>query len=252
MVRCRYVAGRVHEIALSFDEPVDDSQHLSPDLSARILLVDDAEDQLRLTGYFLSRAGAEVVTANCGDSALKLVTEGEFDLVLLDVEMPGISGPAVAKTLRERGFTTPIIAYTANDDEATREECLAAGCSDVLAKPLSKADLIEAVAAFLAVERPIRSKHIGNLDMAEFIHDFVKGLLAKIQEMLRCVQMKKAEELGSLARQLKIAASDEGGVGFGELSAAADVLAKTLTGAIDWALVEEALSELVSLSHRVQ
>jgi len=92
----------------------------------------------------------------------KLVAEHNFDLVLLDVEMPGISGPAVAKTLRERGVTVPIIAFAANEDQATREECLAAGCSDVLVKPLGKADLIDAVARYLAIEEPITSKYAGN------------------------------------------------------------------------------------------
>ncbi len=252
VVRCRYVAARVHEISVRFDEPVDEGQFASQELSASILLVDDSEDQLRLTAHFLSKAGAEVVTANCGARALELVAEKDFDMVLLDVEMPGISGPVVAKTLRERGITIPIIAYTANDDKATREECLGAGCSDVLAKPLGRADLIEAVARYLGVGEPITSKHAGNPDMAEFIHDFVIGLPAKIQEMARCVQARNAEELGPLARQLKVAAGVEGGCGFGELSAAAEVLAKTVSRTVHWALAEEAMSTLSNLSHRVR
>jgi len=252
VVRCRYVAGRVHEINLSFDEPVDDSRFVSQELSASILLVDDSEDVLRLTKHYLTKAGAEVVTADRGFRALKLVAEKEFDLVLLDVEMPGIDGPSAAKTLRERGLTIPIIAYTASDDQATREKCLAAGCSDVLPKPLGKTQLIEAMTRYLAVEEPITSKHAGNPEIADFIHDFVTSLPARMQEMQRCVQAKNAEELGPLARQLKTAASDAGGCGFDELSTAANRLAKTLTGTVAWASVEAAMSALSSLSHRVR
>ena len=252
IVRCRFVAGRVHEASVRFARSVDDSLFESRTLSASILLVDDAEDQSRLTAHYLSKTGAEVVTANRGVRALKLVAEHDFDLILLDVEMPGISGPQVAQTLRERGVTIPIIAYTANNDQATREECLAAGCSDVLTKPLSKTDLIDAVARYLAVEGPIVSKHAGNPEMAEFIHDFVAGLPARLQEMERCVQAQNAEQLAPLARQVKVAASDDGGCGFGELSGAADKLAKALTGSVDWAAVEEAAHALGNLAHRVK
>jgi len=105
VVRCRFVAGRAHEVGIRFDQPVDDSLFMSETLSASILLVDDDEGQARLTAHFLSNAGAEVVTANRGVRALKLVAEQDFDLVLLDVEMPGISGPQVAQTLCERGIT---------------------------------------------------------------------------------------------------------------------------------------------------
>ena len=252
IVRCRFVAGRVHEASLRFTKPVDESLFLSQTLSASILLVDDAEDQSRLTAHYLSKAGAKVVTANGGVRALKLVAEHDFDLILLDVEMPGVSGPQVAQTLRERGVTIPIIAYTANNDQATREECLAAGCSDVLTKPLGKTDLIDAVARYLAVEGPIVSKHAGNPEMAEFIHDFVAGLPARVQEMQGCLQSRKAQELGALARQFKVAASDDGGCGFGELSTAAEALAKALTETVDWASVEEAMHALDGLAQRVK
>lgn len=252
VVRCRYIAGRIHEIGLRFAETVDDSRFVSTELSASILLIDDAEDVLRLTGHFLRKAGAEVVIADRGVRALKLASERAFDLVLLDVEMPGISGPVVAKTLRERGVTIPIIAYSAYDDRKTREECLAAGCSDFLAKPLGKGDLLEAVERYLAVEEPMLSKYTGNPEMVDLIHDFVISLPARIQEMQHCVRAQQAEELGGLARQLKVASSDDGGYGFGELSAAVDRLAETLTGAVDWTAVEEAMAALSNLSLRVK
>ena len=252
VLRCRYVAGRVHEVGIRFDQSVDESQFISTELAASILIVDDAEDQARLTGHFLTQAGAKVVTANRGFQALKLVAEDDFDLVLLDVEMPGISGPQVAQTLRERGVTVPIVAYTARDDSTVREECLAAGCSDVLTKPLSKQGLVDVLATYLAVEASIVSKHAGSPEMAEFIHNFVTGLPARILEMEQCVQARDTERLGPLARQLKVSASDDGGCGFGELSTAARALASALTETDDWAAVEEAMHALSILSFRVK
>ena len=151
-----------------------------------------------------------------------------------------------------RAPAIPIIAYTANDDRAMREECLAAGCTDVLAKPQSTADLVAAVASHLGVTEPIVSKLAGNPEMSEFIHDFVTSLPGKIDTMRQLVQAKDAEKLGPLARQLMVAASDSGGSGFGELSAAADALARTLTETVDWTLVEESICTLADLSRRVR
>ncbi len=252
VVRCRYVTGRIHEVGLSFDQPVDDGQFVSEKLNARILLVDDSEDVLRLTGHFLRKAGAEIVTANRGVRALKLVREQDFNLVLLDIEMPGINGTEVAKSLRDRGVTIPIIAYTAREDEATRMECLASGCCDVLVKPVGRADLIDTVAHYLAVEEPLISRFAGDPEMTDFIHDFVTALPVKIRKMLELAQAHNADELAPMARQLKVAASEGGGSGFVEISDAADALAKTLTDNVDWRSVEEAMTKLSNLSHRVK
>jgi CheY-like chemotaxis protein len=252
VVRCRYIAGRVHEVGLRLNEPVDKSQIVSQELSATVLLVDDAEDVLRLTSHFLSKTGARVITANRGDRALELIAENEIDLVLLDVEMPGISGPAVAQTLRDRGMTIPIIAYTAHDDPATREACLAAGCSDVLTKPLGQSELADALARYLVVEEPITSCFAADPEMAEFIREFVSSLPARVQELQRCLQSRNTEDLGRLCRQLKIAASDKGGCGFGELSAAAEALLVTLTGTVDWTRAGQAMSALSNLASRVK
>ena len=252
VVRCRYVAGHMHEVSVRFDEPVNEDQFISMKLDASILVVDDAEDHLRLTSHFLSKAGAEVVTANRGVRALKLIAEHDFDLVLLDVEMPGISGPQAAKALRDRGVVIPIIAYTASTVSTTREECLAAGCSEVLVKPLSKADLIDAVANFLAIEKPITSTHAGDPEMAEFIHDFVTHLPIRIEEMNGVLKAQNFEELGALARKLKVSASDEGGCGYGELSAAANSLVTALTGTVDCEAANEAMFILTRLSYRVK
>ena len=252
VVRCRYIVGRIHEVSLSFATPVDDSLFVSQELSASILLVDDDEDTLRLTGHLLARGGAKLVTANRGVQALELVAEHDFDLVLLDVEMPGISGPQVARTLRERGVHVPIIACTANDDQGTRDACLAAGCNEFLAKPLGRGELIETIVRYLTVKEPIVSKHAGVPEMAELIRAFVHGLPARIQKMHGCLRSRKVQQLGALARQLKVAASDHGGYGFGEISAAADKLAQAVTECADWECAEEAMLALESLSHRVK
>jgi hypothetical protein len=108
------------------------------------------------------------------------------------------------------------------------------------------------VARYLTVEEPLVSVHADNPEMADFIHDFVARLPARINEMQSCVNEKNGQELGRLARQLKIAASNNGGCGFGELSDAADKLVQSLAGTINWSSIEQTMSTVRNLSHRVK
>ncbi|HXX48161.1 MAG TPA: response regulator [Myxococcota bacterium] len=119
-------------------------------LGARVLVVDDGPDNLRLIAHLLRRAGCEVETATDGQAALDSVAEAErketpFDVVLMDMQMPGIDGYAATAELRRRGFTRPIIALTAHAVHGTRETCLAAGCDDFATKPVDRRELVERI-----------------------------------------------------------------------------------------------------------
>ncbi len=91
---------------------------------SRILVVDDVAALAEQYAYDLKRIGAhEVVTANDGERALKMLEAGGFDCVILDLEMPGTDGFAVLRALRHRGDETPVIVYTGTGDF---ERCIAA------------------------------------------------------------------------------------------------------------------------------
>lgn len=114
----------------------------------KILLVDDVQTTQKLFRHFLEAAGAHIETADDGRAAVELAlgaeTSGEpFDTILMDIQMPVMDGYAAVKELRQRGFTKPIIAVTANSMSGDREQCLAAGCDDYASKPLARKSLIE-------------------------------------------------------------------------------------------------------------
>jgi CheY-like chemotaxis protein len=138
-------------------EPVPTEERQTPfatDLTGvRILLAEDSTDNQRLIAFHLRKAGAEVILADDGKRALEaLCTDGAHhkplrnpspvDLVLTDMQMPEMDGYSLARVLRERGFTRPIIALTAHAMATDRDRCLASGCDDYAAKPVDPATLI--------------------------------------------------------------------------------------------------------------
>lgn len=107
----------------------------------KVLLVDDARDNQLLVASLLTRAKATTFIAANGEEAIQKAYECAPDVILMDVQMPVLSGIEATKRLREQGFDKPIVALTANALKGDREQCLAAGYTDYLTKPLSKADL---------------------------------------------------------------------------------------------------------------
>jgi two-component system, sensor histidine kinase and response regulator len=113
-------------------------------LGAKVLLVEDNKIN-RLVGIGMLRAiGIQVTTAESGEEALNLTASHPFDLILMDVQMPGMDGFETTRQMRQRGYKQPIIALTANSMQGDRERCLAAGMDDYLSKPIDP-EALEAV-----------------------------------------------------------------------------------------------------------
>ena len=117
-------------------------------LALKILVVDDHEINRRAIGLMLEPLSAEISTAASGGEALLLMSQQAFDLVLMDVHMPDMSGHDVARVLRAQpGFNqiTPIIAVTGGVSDDDVAACLAAGMNDWVAKPIDAGKLYDAL-----------------------------------------------------------------------------------------------------------
>lgn len=111
---------------------------------ARVLLVEDNPINAMLARTLLTREGCGVDHARAGEEAVAALKVGAYDLILMDMRMPGISGVEATRRLRKLGVGTPVVALTANTFEDDRQACLAAGMNDFLVKPLSP-DALRAV-----------------------------------------------------------------------------------------------------------
>jgi CheY-like chemotaxis protein len=117
--------------------PEDDRVAAAAAPGMRILLVEDNPINALLARALLTREGCAVDHALGGEEAMAAVKVGAYDLILMDMRMPGLSGEETARALRALGVATPIVALTANAFEDDRHACLAAGMNDFLVKPLS-------------------------------------------------------------------------------------------------------------------
>ncbi len=119
-----------------------------------ILVVDDNEANLRLITAVLKTRGYHLVQAMSGEAALETLADERPALVLMDVQMPGLSGIDVARTIRAMPDRAdlPLIAITAMAMKGDREEILAAGFNDYLAKPYKMGELLALVARWLPAE----------------------------------------------------------------------------------------------------
>ncbi len=127
-------------------------------MSIRILVVEDDPAIVELITYNLEADGFDVIVAETGEEAQLLINEENFDLVLLDWMLPGVSGIELCRRLRQRQETmaVPIIMLTARGEEGDRVRGLATGADDYIVKPFSVAELVARVKAMLRRAAPER------------------------------------------------------------------------------------------------
>jgi CheY-like chemotaxis protein len=121
-------------------------------MTSTALIVDDNQLNTHLARHMFKRLGWQAEVASSGVAALALLGERSFDLVLLDLRMPGMGGEEVCRRIRDDlGLTDlPVIAYTAHGMPEERERMLAGGFSGLLIKPISLDDVRQVSARFVA------------------------------------------------------------------------------------------------------
>lgn len=135
-----------------------DDERIAPAVAAgqRVLLAEDNPINAMLARILLEREGAVVERVTSGGEALTALENGRYDLVLMDLRMPGLDGLAATRALRARGVTTPVVALTADAFEDDRRSCLAAGMDDFLVKPLTPDTLRAALLRWTAPARAVK------------------------------------------------------------------------------------------------
>ncbi len=250
-------------------------------ITGRVLLVDDGDTNRRFVSLALMRTGVEITEAVNGEEAVELATSQEFDLVLMDMQMPIMDGYTATRVLREKGITIPIVALTANAIVGDKQKCIEAGCTGYLSKPIKHDLLLQTVAETLlesddahpnaspnsisqptpeglgAPEKNVEktTKLVSTLpadfpELDSMVADFAERLDEKIDEFHTALKRHDFEELAKLAHWLK---GTGGTIGF-------DVLTEKATDLEQLALndpenrideISTAIETIVELEQRI-
>jgi signal transduction histidine kinase/CheY-like chemotaxis protein/HPt (histidine-containing phosphotransfer) domain-containing protein len=213
-------------------------------LSGNILVAEDGEDNRELVTAHLKRAGLTVAVAATGRLAVEAATTQKFDLILMDMQMPELDGYGAARALRAAGVRIPIIALTANAMAEDRLRCLEAGCTEYLAKPIARGQLLRTLSRFLsgglvpaepparvsptshaeleiaptlAVPSgdPLRSTMENEPTVQKLLSKFISRLPERVTTIQTLLEQQNMEELRQAIHQIKGAA---GGYGFPQLT----------------------------------
>jgi len=124
-------------------------------MNRKILLIEDNAQNRYLVTFLLQARGWEVVHAEDGPSGLAIADQIGPALVLLDIQLPGMDGYAVARALRAnpKFDTVPVVAVTSYAMPGDRERCVASGCNGYLEKPIDPQTFAESVERFVAAGR---------------------------------------------------------------------------------------------------
>ena len=143
----------------------------------RVLVVDDDRKLAHMVRRELEEQGYAVDVANDGEEGLAFAEGGPYDLILLDVVMPGLDGMTVCRRLRERKVNTPVLMLTARDGVADRVGGLDSGADDYLVKPFNFRELGARVRALLRRGAPAKDPvlRVADVEIDTVAHEVRRG-----------------------------------------------------------------------------
>lgn len=239
--------------------------------SCRVLLAEDSPDNRLLVEMHLSRTPHRVDTAENGEVAVERFMSGDYDLVLMDVQMPVMDGYTATRRMRdwerENGrVPTPIVALTANALHEDRQKSLEAGCDAHLTKPIRKAALHEAIERYAKKSAPTAPEDALDLrvnqptmagerivlhldpDLEPLIPTFLKNQ-ADVIKLLRSAM--EAEEYGTIETRGHSMKGYGGGYGFDALTEYGAELERAARGR-EREKIRQIITELADYMERVE
>lgn len=162
----------------------------------RILIVDDDEGLIHFLSRFFSKQGHDVAACTDASSGLNMLAEDQFDLILLDYKMPGLSGLDTLKEIRRLQVRTPVIVMTAYGTTETAIEAMKLGAYDYLLKPFDRAELKRIVVDALEVNRLMK-------EVVSFPSELIKVSPAESKGMVQIIgNHRKMQEVYKLIGQI--------------------------------------------------
>ncbi len=191
--------------------PTNDRRPTSLDavrLCGRLLLAEDSPDIQRLMLHSLSRTGLEVTAVGNGALAVEAALAGDFQLILMDMQMPVMGGMEAVTLLRNAGYKAPIVALTANAMKEDRERYQQVGCDGFLSKPVDQEQLRQVLQEFfpgpdVTTDQARSGESEEDEKYLELVGRFIDGLEEYGTRMAVALDESRFDVVRDLAHQLK-------------------------------------------------
>ena len=174
------------------------------DLSGNLLVVDDSPDNQKLIRLLLDDFSVQVTSADNGKVAVELALANDYDLVLMDMQMPVLDGIEATNMLRAAGYRTPIIALTANAMDEDKKRYKHAGCDDFLSKPIDRQTFFSVLRHYLAASQNATfnsDEYDANFESLK--QDFLAGLSGRLNIITTAYQAEESATVISECHKLK-------------------------------------------------
>jgi signal transduction histidine kinase/CheY-like chemotaxis protein/HPt (histidine-containing phosphotransfer) domain-containing protein len=181
-------------------------------LTGKVLLAEDNQDNQRLITMLVRKAGVDVEIAENGRVAVDKASRTEYDLILMDIQMPVMNGLDAVRELRANNYSKPIVALTANAMKIDIDACREAGMNDFAAKPIDRDKFYSILRKYLAINtapsEPDNSPIVSSLleeepDIADLLQGFIDRLPATIEEIRNTLERQDKDELAKRIHDLK-------------------------------------------------
>jgi len=227
----------------------------APKLHGSILLAEDNLDNQELISYFIRKTGAELKVVDNGLRACEETSIKNYDLVLMDMQMPELDGLSATRRIRDSGYDKPIIALTANATNEDIDSCHNAGCDGFLSKPVDWSKFYQALSSHLNEDEAevtgmaaIESEIIkGEPALARLVVKFLDSLPERLQDLKQTVYANDWQNMSFQLHNLKGLGGNFGYPQVTKLAARMEFEIKKQ----DYSKVRASLQELESLFSRL-
>jgi signal transduction histidine kinase/DNA-binding response OmpR family regulator len=216
-------------------------------LRGRVLLAEDGPDNRKLIGAFLKRVGLDYAVAENGAEALEQALRDDFDVILMDVQMPVLDGVGATRALRAAGCGVPIVALTANVMAEDVERYLAAGCTRWVGKPIDFNALAQCLAQLLPQPAPAAAPALSGEKLdgyAKICRAFAAGLPERLAQLQACIAAGQREQAAELLHMLKGSA---GSFGYPRVTDCAREMEQAIRDGQPQAAVQNMMEQLMML-----
>jgi len=181
----------------------------------KVLLAEDTEENQQLISMHLRKSGVEVKIVSNGEEAINAALQGDYDLILMDLQMPVLNGIDAIKKLRNSNYSKPIVALTAATSISDRETCKEAGADDFVSKPINFENFYHVLDTYLDKNRKkpysntrlqdsiMSDNSTNDAEFEEILLAFLERLPQMVESINDSVRKKDWETVQSVSHQLK-------------------------------------------------